>query len=173
MSKKKSTNRRGLTLIELMAATVIAIIVVSGIGLILADSQRGWNRMYDRIYSDVVTDSYVARKRFDGVVRQASGEKFFLDAAGNWAEVYYYADVNSTNLDRYARFIYQGDGNLYLENGTVDAASVKATSSVETVCGNVTNCVFSASGRSVQMILTLDNGSQTANVVTSCVMHNK
>ncbi len=173
MSKKKSINRRAFTLIELMVATVLAIIVVSGIGFILADSQRGWNRMYERIYSDVVTDSYVARKRFDSVVRKASGEKFFLDDYGNWVEVYYYADANSTALDRYARFIYQGDGSLYLENGTVDVASVKATSSVETVCGNVTSCVFAASGRSVQMILTLDNGSQSASVVTSCVMHNE
>lgn len=173
MSKKKSIDRRAFTLIELMAATVIAIIVVSGIGFILADSQRGWNRMYDRIYSDVVTNSYVARKRFDGVVRQASGEKFFIDDYGSWVEVYYYADANSMSLDRYGRFFYQGDGSLYLENGTVSAGNMKATSSVETVCGNVTSCVFSASGRSVQMILTLDDGSQSASVVTSCVLHNE
>jgi len=173
MSKKKSINRGAFTLVELMAATVLALIVVSGIGFILADSQRGWNRMYSRIYSDVVTDSYVARKRFDFVVRKASGEKFFLDDYGSWVEVYYYADANSTDLDRYARFFYQGDSYLYLESGTVDAASVKATSAVETVCGNVTSCVFAASGRSVQMILTLDDGSQSATVVTSCVMHNE
>jgi len=37
---------------------------------------------------------------------------------------------------------------------------------------NVSSCRFSQIGTSVQMLLALNNGSQTATAVTSAVMHN-
>ena len=61
--------RPGFTLVELMITMVIMVIVISAIGVVLFDSQRGWNFMYNRLYSDVVADSYVARKKFDAVMR--------------------------------------------------------------------------------------------------------
>jgi len=172
MPKKKLTYQGGFTLIELMAVTILAVIVVSGIGAILADSQRGWHRMYNSIYSDVVTDSYIARKTFDAVIRKASKEKRLLDDAGNWIEVYYYADENSTAVDRYARFFCDGEPNdiLNVEYGKLNP---RETLTIETICGNVSSCVFKTAGSSAQMILTLDNGSQTATVTSSAVMHNQ
>jgi len=172
MSKNKLTAQRGFALIELIIATVIVVIVISGIGIILADSQGGWKTMYDRAYADVVTDSYVARKMFDAVIRNASGERLLLDDAGNWIEVYYYADANSTAVDRYARF-YEGGGQLSVEHGTLNPNGVKAALTTQIICKNVSGCVFKRAGRSAQMILTLDDGSQTATVVSSAVMHNK
>jgi hypothetical protein len=169
MSKKKATIRRGFTIIEVMLAAALAIIVILGIGVVLVDSQRGWNRMYDRIYADVVSDSFVARKMFDSIVRKASREQILIDDAGGWVEVYYYAGSGSTDLDRYARF-FLVDDQLHVEHGKVEP---RETLNVYTVCENVSSCVFKASGRSIQMILTLDNGSQTASVVTSAVMHNQ
>jgi len=168
MIKKRLTALRGFTLIELIIAIVIGIIVISAVGVALVDGQRGWSIQYDRIYSDVVTDGYVARKKFDMVMRTASREKFLLDDAGSWIEVYYYADDTSTVVDRYARF-YAANGNLNVEYGQLDP---KATLSVETVCGNVSGCIFKQVGRSTQMILTLDNGTQTNTVVSSAVTHN-
>ena len=170
MLKKKITAQRGFTIIELVLAIALAAIVMFGIGVVLVDSQRGWNRMYDRIYSDVATDSYVARKTFDSVIRKASSERFLLDGAGNWIEVYYYADGNSTAVDRYARFYYAGGGQLNVEYGRPNP---RETLSVQTVCRNVSSCVFKGVGRSAQMILKLDNGSQTATVISSSVMHNQ
>ena len=165
-------NRRfltGFTLSELMITITTSIIVIAGVGFAIVDSQRGWNRMYNRVYSDVVTDGYVARKRFDAVIRKASWKKVLLDEDGNWIEVYYYADGNSTVLDRYARF-YTANGQLNIEYGKLNP---KETLTTQTVCGNVSNCTFKVVSRSAQMILTLDNGSQTVSVTSSSVMHNQ
>ena len=169
MPKKKLTVRRGFTLIELAVTVVISTIVIIGIGVVLADSQRSWNKMYNRVYSDVATDGYVARKMFDAVIRKASREKLLVDEDGNWLEVYYYADGSSTVIDRYARF-YETGGQLNIEYGKLDPREILTT---QTVCENVSDCVFKGAGRSAQMILTLDNGSQTVTVASSAVMHNQ
>ncbi len=168
MIKKRLTASRGFTLIELIIAMAITIIVVLAIGIALVDGQRGWNIQYDRIYSDVVTDGYVARRKFDAVMRRASRDKLLFDDAGGWVEVYYYANDTSTVVDRYARF-YVANGNLNVEYGQLDPT---ATLSVETVCGNVSGCTFEQLGRSIQMILKLDNGTQTNTVISSAVTHN-
>ncbi len=175
MAKKKITFRRGFTLTELVIVSAMSSIVILGTGSVLVDNQRGWTRMYDRVYSDVVTDSYVARKMFDTVIRKASKEKYLVDQAGTWLEVYYYQDANSTVVDRYAYFYYspsQGNssGQLKIDHGTL---SPRAILSTETICENVTSCVFKAAGLSTQMILTLDNGSQSIVVTSSSVMHNE
>ena len=168
MIKKRLTASRGFTLIELVIATAIMVIVVLAIGIALVDGQRGWNIQYDRIYSDVVTDGYVARRKFDAVMRTASRDKFLLDGAGGWVEVYYYANDTSAVVDRYARF-YTANGDLNVEYGQLDP---KETLSIETVCGNVSGCTFEQLGRSIQMILKLDNGTQTNTVISSAVTHN-
>ncbi len=168
MVKKRFKASRGFTIIELIIVIVIVVIVVLAVGIALVDSQRGWSITYDRIYSDVVTDGYVARRKFDAVMRKASGESFLLDDTGSWVEVYYYADEDSAVVDRYARF-YVANGDLNVEYGQLNP---KETLSVETVCGNVSSCVFKQAGRSAQMIITLDDGTQTNTVISSAVANN-
>ena len=150
---------------------VIMIVVGLAIGVVIVDGQSSWSHMYDRINSDIVTDGYVARKKFDVVMRNASREKIRLGDAGSWIEVYYYASDSSTVVDRYARF-YAADGDLNLERGQL-YPSPRVTLDVETICGNVTACTFKSVGQSIQMILTLDNGTQANTIVTSAVTHNK
>ena len=169
MTKKKLTTRRGFTLVGLMIAAVLVLIPIFAIGVVLADNQRGWHAMYNRIYSDVVTDGYVARKVFDATIRKASREKPLLDDAGNWVEVYHYQDADSTVVDRYVRF-YESDGQLNAEYGRLNP---RETLTTQTLCRNVSGCVFKRTGRSAQMILTLDDGSQTITVASSAVMHNQ
>ena len=169
MTKKKLTTRRGFTLIGLMIAAVLVLIPIFAIGVVLVDNQRGWQAMYNRVYSDVATDSYVAGKVFDATVRKASWEKLLLDDAGNWIEVYYYQDADSTVVDRYVRF-YEADGQLNVKYGRLNP---RETLTIQTLCRDVSGCVFKRTGRSAQMILTLDNGSQTVTVVSSAVMHNQ
>lgn len=168
MSKNKLKFRLGFTLIELVIAVAASLVVIVAIGSVLAGSQKDWNRMYNRACSDIVTDGYIVRKAFDAVIRKASKEKFLLDDDGSWLEIYYYADDDSAVIDRYARF-YETAGELRVEYGKLEP---KATLSVQTICTNVSGCVFKATGRSAQMILTLDDGTQTATIVSSAVMNN-
>jgi hypothetical protein len=166
--KKRLTSSQGFTLIELIIATVIMIFVVLAIGMALVDGQRGWNNMFNSVNSEVVRDGFFARKRFDLVLRRASREKFLIDPAGSWVEVYYYASDKSTVLDRYAR-LYTTGNKLLIEYGQLNPTS---TLSTETVCENVSSCTFGQLGRSVQMVLKLDNGKQTNTVITSAATNN-
>ncbi len=169
MITKRPSAPRGFTLVELMITTVIMIVVGLAIGVVIVDGQTGWNTMYDRMNSDVVTEGYVARKKFDVVMRSASRGQSLVDIDGAWIEVYSYASPASASVDRYSRF-YVSDGDLNLEYGQVDPRS---TLGVDTVCGNVTACIFQQVGTSTQMTLTLDNGTHTNTVVTSAVTHNQ
>ena len=166
----KNTNRisGGFTLVEMMITIAVMSIIVSAIGLVIIDGQRCWQVLHGRINSEVVTDGYVARKKFDSVMRKSSGEKILTDSNGNWIEVYYYADDSSTAVDRYARF-YETDGTLNMEYGKLNPRTTLGT---ETVCQNVSDCTFKQAGRSVQMMLTLDDGTQKNTIVTSAVTHN-
>ena len=169
MNKKGFRIRKGFTLVELMITTVIMLIVGLAIGVVIVDGQAGYSKMYDRMNSDVVTDGYIARKKFDNVMRSASREHSLLAADNSWIEVYYYAGPASTVVDRYARF-YTADGDLNFEYGQIDPRS---TLGVETVCENVSACTFEQSGTSIQMTLTLDNNTQTNTIVSSAVTHNQ
>ena len=169
MINKRPKNIRGFTLVELMITTVIMLIVGLAIGVVIVDGQTGWNTMYDRLNSDVVTDGYVARRKFDAVVRSASRGQSLVASDGSWIEVYYYASPSSTVVDRYARF-YTADGDLNFEYGQLEPRS---TLGVETVCGNVASCTFKQIGMSAQMTLKLDNGTQTNTVVSSAITHNQ
>jgi len=169
MIKKKPRVPRGFTLVELMITAVIMVIVGLAIGVVIVDGQTSWNTMYGRINSDVVTDGYVARKKFDVVIRSASRGQFLVAGDGSWVEVYSYASAASTEVDRYSRF-YVADGSLNLEYGQLDP---RVTLSVETVCQNVSICTFQQAGTSIQMTLTLDDGTQTNTLVTSAVTHSQ
>ena len=68
----KTKKTKGFTLVELMITALAAVIVIAGAGIILIDSQRGWNKMYNRVHGDVTTDAYVARRAFDTAVRKST-----------------------------------------------------------------------------------------------------
>jgi Tfp pilus assembly protein FimT len=168
MIRDELTIRRGFTSIELLITMTIMVIPILVVGFILADSNRGWHIMYNRINSDVVADSYVAAKAFDALVRRASQDDVLVDDNNQWVEVCYCQDSNSVVADRYALF-YVAEGDLIIEYGQLEP---KETMSTRTVCQNVSDCAFKQNGQSLQMILTLDNGTQTNTVVSSAVMHN-
>jgi hypothetical protein len=155
---------------ELAIAIAASVIVMVGVAIVLVDGMKGWNRMYNRAYGDVVTDSYVARKLFDTEIRKASRERFLVDEDGGWLEIYYYFNAASAEPDRYARFYTSNGGELKVEYGILEP---RETMRIQTICSNVTSCTFMGQGRSAQMVLTLDDGSQTVTTVTSAVMHNQ
>ena len=157
------------------------LIVILALGTVIADGIRGWHKMYGRVYAGVVTDGYIARNAFDRVVRQAGRQTYLLAADGAWLEVYYYSSPSAPTLDRYARFVVVSR-QLQIQHGVwaPGTATPRSLLTTETVCGNVTSCIFGrdANGdgygddRSPQMELTLHDGTLSATVVSSAVMHN-
>jgi hypothetical protein len=91
-----------------------------------------------------------------------------LDESGQSVEVYYYSDPNAVEPDSYAHF-YQRDTDLFFEHGKLDP---RETLGFNHLCGNVASCNFKLTGRSLQMLLTLDNGTKRMSTVTSAVLHN-
>ncbi len=167
----KASRRKGVTLIELMITIAMVSIVVLSVGIVLVDTQRGWNNMYDRVHGAVSTDSYVAKKFFDKVVRKSSKKRYAV-SPGNLV-VFYYNDLGSTFLDRYTSFQLSGR-NLLGNFGTVDSSGVLSdpTNSM-VVARNVEAVDFSVSGASVKMVLRLDDGKYSATVMSSAVRHNE
>lgn len=158
----------GLTLVELTITMVISTIVVLTVGMLLVDGQKGWLQLYTRTNSDVVVEAIVVRKTFDRIIRKASREQFLLDPSGQWLEVYYYNDVSSLTPDRYALF-YVSNDDLKVEYGTLDPKTEVET---QTLCTTVSNCTFQTESGAIQMILELDNGTNSLSVFSSAVMHN-
>ena len=169
VARKGPRAPRGFTLVELMITAAIMVIVGLAIGVVIVDGQTGWNVMYDRINSDIVSDGYAARNKFDSVMRSASSGQSILAGDGSWIEVCSYASSASTVVDRYWRF-YVSDGDLLAEYGQLEPRS---TLNVDTVCENVSDCTFRQFGQAIQMTLVLDNGTQTKTVVSSAVAHNQ
>lgn len=171
MREERFTKKRGFTLTELVVTIAMSSIVVLGIGFVLVDSQRGWNRMYDRVYAGVVVDAYVARKAFDATVRKASTKRYVLGLGS--VEVYYYADPNSDELDKYAKF-YVANEQLLADYGDYDESTGNPSRlSTITLANNVTAADFSVDSSCVRMVLTLDNDRERMTVTSSAVRHNE
>lgn len=169
MARKTITAQHGFTLIELMIAITASMIIMLGVALVMANSQKSWNQLYTRAFSDVVGDSNVAGIKFRDIIRKASQYGYVVDSKGKGIEINYYNNADSNDVDRYAHF-YELDGDLNLELGKLNP---KETLEVQTICGNVKECLFTAAGRSAQMTLTLDDGSRTISTVSCAFLHNQ
>ena len=166
-------SRRGLTLTELVITMLIVVIAILAVSGVLADSHRGWNRMYNRVYSGVVTDAHFARRAFDRVCRKAINGNYIVGSVGEFIEVYGYDNWASEKPDTYARF-YIDQQKLILEEGSLEEGTFNHTTvlSSVTLANNVQGVDFSRTGDSVKMILDLDNGKESLTVTCSAVRHN-
>jgi len=171
--KKGIAKRKAFTIIELLITAVVTVIFVLTAGVALLDNHRAWQTMYNRVYSDVVTDGHVARRTFDAVVRKSKAPNVMLDEAGDWLEVCYFSDLVSASPDRYAK-LYLADDKLKIECGVWDSAGddPRIPLNTATVCSNVASCGFARQAESIQMVLRLESDSQAATVVSSALMHN-
>ena len=164
-------SRRGVTLIELMITTAIVTMVILGVGVALVDTQRGWNKMYNRVYGEVAADSYVAKMVFDKNVRKASKKRYIL-GTGSFA-VFYYNGLASTTLDRYANFRRAGS-QLLVDFGELDTSgSSKSPSTTMVVARNVVASDFAVDGACARMALKLDDGTESVSVTCSAIRHNE
>ena len=171
---KISTNRRGVTLMELLVTMAIASIVMLGASVIIVDAHYSWNSMYERIHGDVMSDAYFARMRFDTMCRKADGADVRLDADVPLLEVYCYSVPNvgddpDLSPDLFVQFYLNG---TELVQDVGDIATSTVTSSA-VIARNVVELKFSAEGdRGAQMLLTLNNGEESITVTCGSVRHN-
>jgi len=172
MKQQTVKSRCGVTLIELAVVMAIAPIVVLSMGILLVDSQRGWNQMYNRLTCGVVNDAYVANKAFEAVVRKSSINRVSL--GDGEVKLYYYNDpMSSTWLDRYARF-YTAGTELLVDYGHLDSNWIPGGRiQTITLAHNVKAANFYVVGVCVQMVLSFDNGSESLIVATTAMRHNE
>jgi len=180
MRLKSRAGKHGFTLVELMVAMLISIIVLLGIGGILADAAKGWNQMYDRVNGGIITDAYVASNTFDSVVRKCTYVRPSTDCSAQDVYVYYYSNLTSTVLDKYARF-YQNGNTLMVEYGNYNAG-VRTPVTTNVLANNVTVVNFSITPGSaaVKMVLVLDDAmdvtkrgiKHSITVACSAIRHN-
>ena len=172
MRQQTVKNRRGFSLTELGAVMALAPVVMLSMGLVLADTQRGWNQMYNRLNKGVAIDAHVARKAFDATVRKSSMNREHFDA--DEVEVYHHNDsVSSTYLDRYAKF-YKDGTELLVEHGQLDSnGNPSGTPQTITLADNVEAVNFSKNGASLQMVLRLDDGSKSLTLMTSAMRQSE
>jgi len=199
MIMQRDKSARGLTLIELMVATLAALIVILGASAILFHGHIGYRRLYRRANSEVVRNGYEARRTFDRLVRKASMERIdprdedyrFLDDE-NQLYVYYYLTPQSLVIDRYARFYLAGT-ELRLEQGTVTGGFQTpppglpnlSTISDTLLASNVKapeDGVFAAQGKALRMVLLLDDETDSTlpkietlkmTITTTAIRHNQ
>ena len=173
MKHRMTKYRRAFTLVELIITMALSAIIILGMGVILVDNQKGWSMMYDRTYSDVVTDAYIARDVFVKVVRKSSMKVSAIGSAGEYIQVYYYQNPAATIPDRYAKF-YVSSGSLLVDYGDLEPGSWTTLSvlSTMTLAQNVDSVKFGVIGTSVQMVLSLNNNKEAMTTVCSAVRHN-
>ena len=191
---KRPNYRKGFSLIELIVVVAAAMILILGMGMTLAHSQRAYTTMFKRAHSDVVEEAYEARRVFDRIVRKSTTRRCDL-IDGSTIYVYYYSDTAQTpnytlvDPDRFAKF-YVASGMLLVDYGSVpsswwDDSSLSPgwpktgtqilAQNVQTETGKP---IFSVQGRNVYMSMMLvkekPNGMKESMVLTSsAVRHNK
>jgi hypothetical protein len=168
--KRKPVTRTGLTLVELITASSMATVCILAVGLVFSDSQNAWNKTYTKSNSAIMLDSHNASKAFEAAVRKATCQKYLLDTtSGQWVEVYYFASAASTVPDRFAKF-YVDNGTFYIDRGVISPLQVLDTTAV---CDNVTEYLFSGSGRCVRLNMTLSKDNQSVTFNSSAIPQNQ
>lgn len=171
---------KGLTIIELMITVLAALVLIVAVVAILAEGHLGYRKLFRRVNSEVVRNSYEARTTFDRLVRKSSIRRCDLRNGNNEAYVYYF--FNPQNLliedpDRYARFYLNGS-QLWLEQGNVTGGftnpppalpNLAAAGSPVLLARDVmapAAGIFSVSGAGVRMAFLLDDETGAAAGVT-------
>ena len=161
---------KGLTIVELIIAILLAVIVTLAVAAVIGDAQKDFNSVYNRTFCEAVAEGHIMRRVFPAVIRQASSSSGSTSLAGDgsWIEVQYYSSDEVEDPDRYAKF-YEYNNELVLERGILEP---RETLSLQVVCENVSSVKFASNGASAQMLLELDDGQQQYTLNYSAVMHN-
>ena len=171
MKKVLTLKSDGFTMMELVVSIAIAAIVGLGITMTMLYSQRAYQVAYDRIYAEIITESFMARRLFDATVRKSNASSITIETSGDDAKFQYYNSDVSTYIDRYIRF-YISNNNFLAEYGSIDQNGVQTSTNTRAICSDISFCMFRNNGSSISMILALNDGDRSNIVVTSAYAHN-
>lgn len=167
--KIQMNRNSGLTLVEAMVTILVCSIVLAAIGIIMVDTQRGWQYTYTKVHGGAVSDAATAKTAFEKVVRKASREKYLRSGESD-ITVYYYSDwLTTSEPDRYARFYCQ-DETLFLEQGAIGADVPDHTM---TLASDVAKAVFRSWPGAIQMMLTVQSSNELITATSTAVLHNE
>ncbi|MFH1616876.1 MAG: hypothetical protein ABIG61_17555 [Planctomycetota bacterium] len=167
--------RRGLTLVELMVTAMLAVIVIFGIAVGMADGFRGFRQMYSRVNEGIAKDAYVSRAEFDAAGRKGSKTTVIMAGDGRWVRLDYFSNpLACLALDSYALFQIN-NGQLLVSYGTLNEGVPQSPTSSRVLADNVaegSGFAFASNGTAVKMTLVLDDGRMQMTVNCCPTMHN-
>ncbi len=171
MKHKTTKYRQGFTITELMMTVAMVSIVTLSVGFLLVDSQKGYNKTYNHINEGMASDAYTATTAFERAVRKSGINRQVVSTSQ--ILVYYYNNDSSTWLDRYAKF-YLSDEELLVDYGQSDAdGNLLVNPDTLTLANNVEQIYFTNEDACIEMVLKLNNGSETLTAMSSAIMHNE
>jgi hypothetical protein len=173
MVMRNPRGQYGLTLIEVMLATVLSLMVMLALGILFVDAHKGWLEAFEYVYGDVPSDAHVTDITFDRTVRKSSQIHASIDPSGQWVLVKYYKSEASPRLDEYAKFYLDGT-QLKVDRGDL-ASDLEPGDFIGTdiLAEDVTSIDFALLGAQVQMRMEMDNGRVQSVMTSSAMMHNK
>ena len=161
---------------ELVTVMAMVGIITLGVGVLLANSQKSWGTLFERVYGDSAIDSFAAHKAFDTVCRKASLRKYVLSESGDSLELYYWDNSSTASTpENYARF-YQSDDEVFVEYGQNQSGTwqpdTEADPTTIQIARDVASLKFAFEGTSVQMYLNYTETNMMP-MVCSSVRHNE
>jgi prepilin-type N-terminal cleavage/methylation domain-containing protein len=183
MATRGTKFKKGFTLVELMMTALISSIIVLGIGILLADSLRGWRVMYERLHSPEADNTYAVRRMFDRVIRQAISQnaEVTITDAGDSVTAYYYNSKYSIYADREVKLTWTSNDKILTLTCSIVNPDKTTTKFSEEKIKNVSYCFFKSSNpppartHSIQMLLTIDNtvenNTQILNICSTAYLN--
>ena len=161
---------------ELVTVMAMVGIITLGVGVLLANSQKSWGTLFERVYGGSAIDSFTTHKAFDTVCRKASLRKYVLSESGDSLELYYWDNSSTASTpENYARF-YQSDDEVFVEYGQNQSGTwqpdTEADPTTIQIARDIESLKFTVEGTSVQMFLSYTEAAMMP-VVCSSVRHNK
>ncbi len=172
MVKRK---QKGFTMIEVIASMAVMSVVILAISSVITDSNALWGRLHNSVYGVMPQDIIRTQRAFNKTCRKATLRVMFLSEDKETMCLYYFSDhINPPYWpDRYAMFYLDGT-DLKVEHGTLQFATINQNQELytETLCRDVQSLQFASQGLSVQICMTVNNGSREKTFTWASVRHN-
>ena len=163
----------GFTITELVLAIAVGTMLILALGVVMVDTQKGWQDSYAKVHGGAASDAMMAKTAFDSIVRKASRSIYQFDGFDDITVYYYDNWLTSATLDRYARF-FRSDENpsqMYVQQGTLKDG-VKDVMTEVLLASNVADLEFKPINGGIEMKLALDDGREQTTVVSTAILHN-